>query len=235
MPPHPVGLDLIRKVQAVQGGDRRTLLAFSNGKDGIAAWLAIRDHFEVVPYYLGIVPGLEFIEQSLDYYERLFGAKIIRLVHPAFWRMLNSFVYQPPTRVDLIQGLRLTEPAYRTLTDDIRKSVGWPAGVLTATGLRIADNMLRRIAIKKHGPISTGAKNWYPIWDWSIDHMVTQFRRAGVKLPIDYRMFGRSFDGLAGYYLVPIKKYFPRDFQRICEFFPLAEAEYRRHVKWGRA
>ena len=42
------GVDTIREVAKRQ---KKTLLAFSTGKDAIAAWLAIREHFEeVVPY-----------------------------------------------------------------------------------------------------------------------------------------------------------------------------------------
>ena len=90
------GADTIREVRAQQS---ETLLAFSTGKDAVAAWLAIREHFDAVhPYYLYIVPGLEFVDESLDYYERFFGVRIARLPHPSLHRMLNNFVFQPPER-----------------------------------------------------------------------------------------------------------------------------------------
>ena len=52
---------------------------------------------------------------------------------------------------------------------------------------------------------------------------------AGWKLPIDYRYFSASFDGLYVKFMLPIKRYFPRDWQRICEFFPLIELEVLRY------
>lgn len=57
------GAETIARVREHQS---ETLLAFSTGKDAIAAWLAVRDSFEAVhPYYLYLVPGLEFVEESL--------------------------------------------------------------------------------------------------------------------------------------------------------------------------
>ena len=48
------------------------LLAFSRGKDSIAAWLALRDSKlfkRIIPVYLYLVPGLKFEEESLKYFE----------------------------------------------------------------------------------------------------------------------------------------------------------------------
>lgn len=91
-------------IDFVRGRQAETLLAFSTGKDAIAAWLALREKFDAVhPYYLYLVPGLEFVEESLDYYERFFGTKIVRLPHPSLHRWLNSFTFQPPERVAVIK------------------------------------------------------------------------------------------------------------------------------------
>jgi len=88
------GVDTIREVAKRQ---KKTLLAFSTGKDAIAAWLAIREHFEeVVPYYLYLVPGLEFVDEQIAMYERFFETKITQLPHPSVHRLLNNFVFQPP-------------------------------------------------------------------------------------------------------------------------------------------
>lgn len=41
------------------------LLAFSRGKDSIAAWRALRDAgVEVKPFHLYLVPGLAFADES---------------------------------------------------------------------------------------------------------------------------------------------------------------------------
>lgn len=53
--------------------------------------------YEVRPFFMYHCPGLEFIEASLDYYERFFGTHIIRLPHHLLYKSLNDFLYQPPS------------------------------------------------------------------------------------------------------------------------------------------
>ena len=66
------------------------ILSFSAGKDSIAAWLAIRPYFKrIVPYFLYIVPDLEFVEQSVRYYEDFFETRIYRMPHTSWFRMLK--------------------------------------------------------------------------------------------------------------------------------------------------
>ena len=76
---------------------RPVLLAFSCGKDSIAAWLAMRDMgIEVVPAYLYYVPGLRFVDEELDYFEQKFQTRIKRYPHPSLYRWLNNAVFQLP-------------------------------------------------------------------------------------------------------------------------------------------
>ena len=67
------------------------ILAFSTGKDSIAAWLQMRKYFKrIIPYYCYTVPGLTFVEESLKYYEDFFGTHICRLPHRSLARMLRN-------------------------------------------------------------------------------------------------------------------------------------------------
>lgn len=69
--------------------------SFSRGKDSIACALGIRHRLNIVPMHFIAVPGLEFVEESLDYYERkLFHRHILRLPHPALYRHLNNGLFQ---------------------------------------------------------------------------------------------------------------------------------------------
>jgi len=55
------------------------ILSFSNGKDSIAAWLVLRKYFpKIIPFYLYLIPDLEFVESGLTYYEDFFQTKILR-------------------------------------------------------------------------------------------------------------------------------------------------------------
>lgn len=220
------GLETIQRVRQEQAD---TLLAFSCGKDAIAAWLAIRPHFDrVVPYYLYLVPGLEFVDEAIDYYERFFDTKIYRLPHTSFARLLNGHVFQPPERCAVIEEAELYEPSYDDLRREVAGMAGLPAETMIADGVRAADSPMRRLAITKHGPITWNQRKYHPVWDMRKADLVRLFRQHKVRLPIDYKLFGRTFDGLDLRFLLPIKQHFPRDYQRILDWFPLCELEIFR-------
>jgi hypothetical protein len=229
MPKHSTSEEVVADIRS-RSPD--TLLAFSCGKDSIAAWLAIRDKFErIVPFYMYLIPGnLEFIEESLDYYERFFQTKIVRMPHDSLYRMLNNLVYQPPERVQAILNLDLQEPN----REDVAKAVAYDNGLdpdttYTAIGVRQNDSIQRRLAIQKYGAINDRLQHYYPVYDWSKDRLISEIKKAGCKLPVDYQIFGRSFDGIDLRFLYQVKKHFPRDYQRILEWFPMVEAEIYRY------
>lgn len=223
------GSETIAKVRETQP---ETMLAFSTGKDAIAAWLALRDHFEKVhAYYLYLVPGLEFVEESLAYYEQFFGVKITRLPHPSLHRWLNSFTFQPPERVAVIKQAGLPWHDYKDIRKVMIEDKGLNPKMLVADGVRAADSPMRRIAIKTHGPISLNQGRYHPVWDWLKADLVGCFKKAGVKLPEDYKLFGRSFDGLDLRFMLPLKKHRPKDYRTICEWFPCVDLEIFRWEK----
>ena len=220
------GEDTIKFVSEKQ---RRTLLAFSCGKDAVAAWLAIREHFdEVIPYYLYLVPDLEFVNESIDYYERYFGVKITQLPHPSLHRMLNNFVAQPPQNVNVILDAMLPDFDYIDIQIEMWRRFDLDDDTLVADGVRAADSPMRRISIQRHGSISFNLLKYHPIWDWKKADLIKCFRKHNVKLAQDYKIFGRSFDGIDLRFLYPIKQHFPRDYQKILEIFPMADLEIFR-------
>lgn len=206
------------------------LLSFSRGKDSIAAYLAIRDKFErVVPYFYNVVPGLEFIEESLTYYEQKMGTHIIRLPAPGFYRQLEGLLYQPPDTVDMIRRLGLDQVSH----DDLQEAACEDAGVDYATtynalGMRAKDSMQRALYFQKNGPVNHNRKLFYPVWDWDKQRIIDAMRHAGWRLPIDYRYFSASFDGLYLKFMLPIKRFFPNDWEKIVNVFPLIELEVMR-------
>jgi len=224
------GAETIAEARKHQSG---TLLAFSTGKDAIAAWLAIREHFDKVhPYYLYAIPGLEFVEESLDYYERFFGVHITRLAHPSFFRKMRVRMFQPPEHLAVLDQAQAMDGIPRVGYDDIREVLidkhGLAEDALVADGVRAADSPVRRLAIMKHGALNYQTHKFHPVWDWKKADLIACFNRHGVKLPVDYKLFGRSFDGIDLRFLLPLKKHLPRDYKRVLEFYPLAELEIFR-------
>lgn len=207
------------------------ILAFSTGKDSIGAWLQMRKHFKrIIPYYCYSVPGLEFVENSLKYYEDFFGCHIYRLPHRSLYRWLRGMVYQTPDRVTKIESLDLPGEEYNDgfIGELIRDLCELPAGAYVGTGVRMADSPMRRVGLKTHGCVNHNQKRFYPVYDWNKETLLKEIDAAGVKLPVDYKLFGRTFDGIDYRFLKPIKDNFPADYQRILEWFPLADADIWR-------
>lgn len=226
---HETSDDLCRYVRE-QTGDT-AILSFSCGKDAIAAWLQLRRHFKrVVPFYYYPIPGLEFIEQSLAYYEDFFGEPIARYPNPHLFRMLRSQLLQPPERCAVIEGLNIPRFEHIDIENDMRERFGLEHAYC-ALGTRITDSMVRRTAARKHGTLNPKRKTFWAVFDWYTADLEREFTQAKIKLPVDYELFGRTFDGLQHLFTEPLRQRFPRDYERIRAWFPMLDLEdFRRHL-----
>lgn len=211
------------------------LLAFSRGKDSIAVWLTMREYdFKIIPFFMYDVPGLKFIEESLAYFEDFFGQEILSVPSPSFYRMLKYFVFQPPNREIMIEAMRL--PEYKS--DDLHKlfvhTMGLPETTFVASGVRAIDSPRRRANMSRTGPINWKRQMAYPIWDIRRNDQIKLIADSGCKLPIDYRLFGRSFDGIDYRFVKPLEEFMPADYGRILEWFPLVRLELARYdvLRW---
>jgi len=208
------------------------LLGFSTGKDAIACWLHMRGKIDVVPFYMEFIPRLEFVEVALEYYERFFGVKILRVPNPNMYIALSCSVFQTPERNDFICEHGIPYFGHEDMRDFICESLKLPIKkTFCAIGTKAADNVVRRAQFKTQGAINYSTQTFYPVWDWSIDRMINEFKKAKVKLPFDYRIFGRTFDGIDFRFIEPIRRHFPRDWQKILDMYPLADLEFFRYEK----
>jgi hypothetical protein len=221
---------------------RKSVLAFSRGKDSLScAIVMIEAGIEVIPVHYFMVPDLPLVEESLDYYERvLFKRRVLRFPHPAMMQWLETGTFQTMATYEIIDATEWSRPIpINNGFNVIRKMVLADEGldgkkVLNAVGVRQHDSPLRFMSFQKHGPIRESAQSWFPVWDYNKAKLEETIRRSGISLPIDYQLFGRSFDGLARQYLVPIKRHRPEDWRKILEWYPLADVEvwkYERQEK----
>ncbi len=226
------GKALIERVRELSGDT--ILLSFSRGKDSIAMWLYLRPHFEIVPYYLDWIPGLSWVDESLAYYEAFFGQHIIRLPHPLFWKYLNSFFFQPPERVAIIRAIDFPPYDYADLDDILCQQRG--REMYTAMGMRSADGLMRRNLMIQQGVLGNKRRRYfYPIWDWNIEQVGRIILDSGVALPVDYELWGRTATDFTYPFLKGVRDRFPDDWQRILDWFPLADLELFRYEQVGAA
>lgn len=207
-----------------------SLLAFSTGKDGLCAWVEMRKYFtKITPVYYYMIPGLSFIEKTLSYYEDFFQTKIIRLPNPNVIRMMNAGTFQSPATWSIIKKFKFPEPKREELCEYVKEDNGIDKGAYTAIGNRMYDNLSRYRAISKFGAINDKIKTFFPVYDYKIADVVNSIQSAGVRLPIDYRIWGKTFDGLDYRFIAPLKKLFPDDYEKIKAFFPFIDLEIARY------
>ena len=205
------------------------IISFSRGKDSIAAWLQMRKFFKrIIPVYLYGIPGLSFVEDSLKYYEDFFGTRIYRFCHRSTWRMLDELLFQPPQNVRVIWDVGTQDYDFFDIFEAVKDGARIVTDTYTGVGVRSADSPQRRMSIVTHGPINTTKLTFYPIYDWNKKRIVEEMLEAKVKLPIDYKLFGRTRDGFDYRFMEPLRRYFPEDFQKCLDYFPLADLEIFR-------
>lgn len=204
------------------------LLSFSCGKDSIASWLALQDAgIDVTPVYIYYIPGLKFVADQIAYFEDHFQTKIHQYPHPSLYRWLNALVFQAPERIRQIEAARLPEPDYSQLWQLIRKDLNMPDAWI-ADGVRAADSIMRRASFVRYGVAKQKDRKVSVIADWLKGEVYDRINGSGIELPIDYELFGRSFDGLDRRFIGPIREHLPEDYALIKSWFPLVDMDIVR-------
>lgn len=206
--------------------DGKCYLSFSCGIDSIACFYQLKKYFEkIVPVYMYCVPNLEFVERQLNYFENKFDTKIYRFPHPqtVVLLMQSAYNYKHNSISKFFNGYN-----HDAIYQIIKSAYNLQNDYFIAIGNKQNDNPMRRMSLKKWGSMNLNRKTFYPIFDWSDQQVANIINENNCKVPIDYKIFGRSFDGLVYRFMLPLKKYFPNDYAKIKEYFPLIDLEIER-------
>lgn len=213
----------IEAIRRVAAETDTVFLSFSGGKDSVCSWIEARRHFrEIVPIFHYWIPGLRFIERSLDYFEDFFDTPIIRVPHPAFYDVMRLGLFQDPVTVQVTDawGFHKVDFAQQRswIAEDYGVNSRW-----SCVGVTRNDSVNRRLVMDKIGfaPESTGVL--YVIGDWRRPDKEKVIRDAGVKLSAEYQYIGRSFDGLGGRFVRMVRDRFPDDWRLLQKWLPLIE------------
>lgn len=208
----------------------KVLLAFSRGKDSIAAWLALRDAgVEVIPYHMNPIPGAKFISESLAYFEDFFGQKIYDYPHPNFYNNFFGLAFQPPYRHKILQACEFPGVSFKDTEDLLREEHGLSSRAWVCDGVRAADSPIRRLVMTKHGVMRSQTGHFSCIYDWRKQAVVKVMEAYNVQLPKEYELFGRSYDGYDYRFIKPLKDHMPEDYKILKHWFPLIDVEIARH------
>ncbi len=211
------------------------LLGFSRGKDSVASWIQLKKHFKtIIPYYLKMIPDELFFEaESLKYYEEIFETKIIRLISPSFYRMISQQILQEPQNLPIIDSYgKIKKITYQDIQSYVKQVSGLLDSILTGIGVTENDSFTRRMAIRKNGPVNAKSKEFYPIYDFTKTEILKLIEDNNIKLPKDYNLWGKTFDGLDYRFTKPLKDRYPEDYEKLKLYFPLLDAEMIRYEQF---
>ncbi len=213
----------------------RVLLSFSMGKDSLAAYYQLRRFFDadrIIPVFAYLVPGLAFQERALALYEaEVFGRRIIRMPNPNLYNKLGGVLFQTPKNYEVLKRLRLLDVRmeWETIFEAVRLDLSLPPETPVAIGNRACDSPARRTALARFGPFTASKRKCYPVYDFNIERVLAILKDNKAFLPVDYEIWGRTFDGLDYRFIEPLKRNFPEDYARIKEYFPLIDLEIKRY------
>ena len=200
------------------------LVGFSGGKDSAACLdLCFRYFKNVKPYFMYLVPGLEFQERTLAYYEDRYKTEFLRVPHFMLSDFLRYGTYRMP---DLDVPMIKTVELYNYL----REISGF---YWIAAGERVSDSIVRRAMIKQSSSVDVKRGRFYPLAYWNVNHVRSYNKQRRLPLSLENKVMGHSFRSLMYEDLKDIKEHFPNDYDRIKSMFPLVDVELKREVFYG--
>lgn len=234
VPPRPGGEYLRGREfrQWIKERSPKVLVGLSFGKDSLATFHSLTDTWDredIIGYWLYPHPHLGWQRRQLAYYRRELGIRIYAIAHRTLWMHLAEHLYQPPQNRPVIWKHDLVEVPYEA----IYWAIAADAGILdqkpwVAQGVRAADSPMRRIVISRRGPYNLNQRVFYPIWEERKAEVKQRIIDLGVKLPVDYQLWGRTFDGQDHRFIKPLAEHFPEDYAHLRELFPLMDTGFIR-------
>lgn len=201
------------------------IVGFSGGKDSIVTLDLCFKYFKrVTPFFMYLVPDLEFQEQMLRRYEEKYNTEIIRIPH---FECSNFLKYGSFTLADWnvdIVGINDTYEYLRQTTN-----IEW-----IAAGERAADSIVRNAMLKKSGSIDFKRKRFFPLIYWKKQDVLAYIKYKKLYLSPEQKKIGFSFRSLAGSELSVIKSLYPDDYKKILKVYPFAEAGVIRYEQYGK-
>lgn len=199
------------------------LVGFSGGKDSIVTLdLCVKYFKHVYPFFMYMVPNLEFQERTIQYYENRYDTEIIRVPH---FEDSNFFRYGSFRNPDFNVPIISITDVYNYLR--LKTDATW-----IAAGERISDSIVRNAMIKNSGSVDVKRARFYPIAYWTKRNVLDYIKFKKLKLPKDSQKLGFSFCSLDGRELAMVKKVYPDDYEKIKSMFPYCGAGVERWYRY---
>lgn len=223
-------IDFEKKIDTIR--DKVNVLHFSTGADSVACFLKLRENgINPILVYKYFIKNLPMVQNYIDYFERKFNVKVYQIPSTLYVEARACNFWGLP-HLDWEQNLATHSDLanfYVAYTKDfidetIDERLG--KGCVFHLGLRYTDGLRRYQHLTKHG---VQFKNkFYPIASYKVGDVKDLLNKYDCKLPIEYGLWGISFEGPRAWNLPLLKEHCPETFRMIAEKFPLVKAEMMR-------
>ena len=201
------------------------LVAFSGGKESIVVLDLCMKYFKNVHVlFQVIVPGLDYEETILQWYEKKYNIHITRSYGECVSEMYRYGSFRP---VDLTFPLISGTDFYNYWRCETNS---W----FIASGERIDDSLQRRAMIKKNGTIDVDRGRFYPVAMWKKKEIYDYIKYHKLYLHPAQKELGFSLTPLGGRSLKWHLDNHPEDYYKIIKQFPLAGADVIRKEVYGK-
>lgn len=211
-----MGVELFDPIKTASAVSDSVIVSFSGGKESVVVLDMCMRHFErVAAFHMYQFPHLSFSDEQLDWYERRYpGLEIIDLPHPNLSANMHYGILRPWNPDVPLIGF-----------NDIYNYVRWATGIhWIAAGERVSDSLVRRAMIKHSGTVDTVRGRFYPVANWNKADILHYIKVHKLRIGKDSRVMGYSFPGIEQEAMTGLKQHFPKDYERMLEWFPLAGA-----------
>lgn len=216
--------DFKAKVGSLKG--KTNVLHFSTGADSVACFLKLRENgIEPILVYKYFIKDLPMVKNYIDYFEKKFNVHVYQFPSTLWAEHNDKVLYQLP--------IKAREKHFHNLSDyyldfyskeffdkTIAEALG--GDVVFHLGLRYTDGLRRYQHLMKHG-VSFGNK-FYPIASFKVADIYDLLDKYDCKLPIEYGLWGISFESPRSFNINLIKEHCPATYEAIRKQFPLIGA-----------
>jgi len=216
--------DFLSNVDSLK--DKTNILHFSCGADSVDSYLRLKE-FGIKPIlvYHYFIKGLPIHQNYINWFEKKFNERIYQFPSTLFTEMFDRALFQYPlkarerfrNRIGTVMRGFTKEEFDKILADTIG------GNVVFHLGLRYTDGIRRFQHLKKYGSIYNN--KFYPIVSFQVKDIQDILERHDCLLPIEYKLWGISFETPRAWNINLIKEHCPETYKMILDVFPLIGAE----------
>ena len=216
--------DFKAKVGGLKG--KTNVLHFSTGADSVACFLKLRENgIEPILIYKYFIKDLPMVKNYIDYFEKKFNVHVFQFPSTLWAEHNDKVLYQLPIKAREKHFNNLSKYYLDLYTKDVfdqslAKTLG--GDVVFHLGLRYTDGLRRYQHIMKHG--CSFENKFYPIASFKVADIQELLDKYDCKLPIEYGLWGISFESPRSFNINLIKENCPSTYEAIKKQFPMIGA-----------